>query len=238
MSLERIASTRQNLLRAERRLERVRKGAALLRRKREALVSELFKLARPAADARRQIEDGSRRGYQRLLGALAVHGQTGLRALAWPERDLRVEIEAAQVWGVPVASIVSRPPLTRTVAARGSAPGRTGPMAVGAAAEFERLAELLLDAATREMLIRRLGEALSQASRQVHTLERRVAPTLLSQMGSVRRTLEEREREEHLRLKHLSRQRNRSRQAGLFKEGGTNTGPLDRPQDEGTLTEK
>jgi vacuolar-type H+-ATPase subunit D/Vma8 len=80
---------------------------------------------------------------------------------------------------------------------------------VGAAEEFERLAELLLDAATREMLIRRLGEALSQASRQVHTLERRVAPSLLGQMGAVRRTLEEREREEHLRLKHLSRRRAR-----------------------------
>ncbi|HEY7682236.1 MAG TPA: V-type ATP synthase subunit D [Gemmatimonadales bacterium] len=209
MSVERLAPTRLNLIRAERRLERVRKGAGLLRRKREALVSELFKLARPAADARRQIEEGSRRGYERLLGALALHGRAGLRALAWPERDLKVEIESAQVWGVPVANIVSRPPLTRTVGARGNAPGRIGPTAAGAAAEFERLAELLLDAATREMLIRRLGEALSQASRQVHTLERRVAPSLVGQMGSVRRTLEEREREEHLRLKHLSRRKGR-----------------------------
>lgn len=209
MSVERLAPTRLNLIRAERRLERVRRGAALLRRKREALVSELFKLARPAADARRQIEDGSRRGYELLLRALALHGRAGLRALAWPERDLEVEIESAQVWGVPVASIVARPPLTRTLGARGNAPGAAGPTAVGAAAEFERLTELLLDAATREMLIRRLGEALSQTSRQVHTLERRVAPSLLGQMGSVRRTLEEREREEHLRLRHLSRRRGR-----------------------------
>jgi V/A-type H+/Na+-transporting ATPase subunit D len=209
MSVERLAPTRLNLIRAERRLERVRRGAALLRRKREALVSELFKLARPAADARRQIEDGSRRGYELLLRALALHGRAGLRALAWPERDLEVEIESAQVWGVPVASIVSRPPLTRTLGARGNSPGTAGPTVVGAAAEFERLTELLLDAATREMLIRRLGEALSQTSRQVHTLERRVAPSLLGQMGSVRRTLEEREREEHLRLRHLSRRRER-----------------------------
>ncbi len=209
MSVERLAPTRLNLIRAERRLQRVQKGAALLRRKREALVTELFKLARPAADARRQIEDGSRRGYARLLDALAIHGRAGLRALAWPERDLRVEVRSAQIWGVPVASIIGRPSLTRTVGARGTAPGSAGPTAVAAAGEFERLAELLLDAATREMLIRRLGEALSQASRQVHTLERRVAPSLLGQMGSVRRTLEEREREEHLRLKHLSRRRAR-----------------------------
>ena len=207
MSAERLAPTRLNLIRAERRLERVRRGSALLRRKREALVSELFKLARPAADARHRIEEGARRGYQQLLGALAIHGRAGLLALAWPERDLRVEIESAQVWGVPVARIISRPLLTRTVGARGNAPGSAGPTVVSAAGEFERLAELLLDAATREMLIRRLGEALSQTSRQVHTLERRVAPSLLGQMGAVRRTLEEREREEHLRLKHLSRRK-------------------------------
>lgn len=205
MSAERLAATRLNLIRAERRLERVRKGAALLRRKREALVTELFRLARPAAGARKLIEDGARRGYSALLGALAMHGRPGLRALAWPGRDLRVEIRSAQIWGIPVASITSRPPLVRTVAARGTAPGSAGPGTMAAAGEFERLTEMLLDAATREMLIRRLGEALARASRQVHTLERRVTPDLQGQMAGVRRTLEEREREEHLRLKHLTR---------------------------------
>jgi V/A-type H+-transporting ATPase subunit D len=209
VSVGRLPPTRLNLIRAERRLLQVRKGASLLRRKREALVTELFKLARPAADQRLQIEDGSRRGYQLLLRALALHGRAGLRSMAWPDREYGVEMRSAQVWGVPVASIVSRPPLTRTVGARGNAPGSSGPTAAVAAAEFERLAELLLDAATREMMIRRLGEALSQTSRQVHTLERRVAPSLLDQLGVVRRTLEEREREEHLRLKHLSKRTSR-----------------------------
>ncbi len=205
MNVRPLAPTRLNLLRAGRRLVQVQKGAALLRRKREALVTELFKLARPAADQRREIEAGFQLGYQLLLRSLALHGHAGLCAMAWPERDIAVEIRSAQVWGVPVASIVSRPPLARTVGARGNAPGSAGPAAVATAAEFERLAELLLDAATREMMIRRLGEALSRTSRQVHTLERRVAPSLIDQMGAVRRTLEEREREEHLRLKHLSK---------------------------------
>jgi V/A-type H+-transporting ATPase subunit D len=201
----RILATRLGLLRAARRLERVTRGAGLLRRKREALVSALFKLARPAAEARRQIDEGARRSYELLLRALAVHGRSDLLAMAFPLRDVEVEIEAGQVWGVPVASITSRPPIARTVRARGVAPGSAGPAAVAAADGFERLSELLLDAATREMLMRRLGEALSQTSRQVHTLERRVKPLLESQMTVVRRTLEEREREEHLRLKHLSR---------------------------------
>ena len=198
-----MAPTRMNLLRAARRLERVRKGGQLLRRMREALVTELFRLARPASDARRQIDECTRRAYPALLRALSLHGQAGLRPLGWPGRDVTVELEAGSVWGIPVARIVRRTPLARSVAARGTAPGSVGPAAAGAASEFEALIDLLLDAAPREMLLRRLGEALARTSRQVNTLERRLAPGLAGQIAGVRRALEEREREDHLRLKHL-----------------------------------
>ncbi len=197
----RAPATRLNLLRVARQLDRVTRGVGLLRRKREALVSELFRLARPAADARVQITDATRRAYPALLGALAVHGRPGLRALAWPGQDPAVEVEPGSIWGIVVSRITARPPLARTLAARGTAPGLTGPAAAAATAQFERLADLLLDAAPREMLIRRLGEALARTSRQVHTLERRLAPSLRAQVVAVRRTLDEREREERLRLK-------------------------------------
>lgn len=206
-----MAPTRMNLIRAARHLERIGKGVELLRRKREALVTELFRLARPAADARSQIEERTRVAYPALLWALTVHGLAGLRALAWPARDVLLEIAPGSVWGIVISTIVRRPPLARTLGARGTAPGATGPATVRAAGEFERLAELLLDAAPREMLIRRLGEALSQTSRQVNTLERRVAPALRLQLGAVRRTLDEREREERHRLKQLLRGQTRGR---------------------------
>jgi len=207
MSVSRLAPTRMNLLRAARRLVRVRKGVELLRRKREALVTELFKLARPAADARAQIARETQRAYPALLRALVAQGGAGLRALAWPGRDLLVDLEPGSVWGIAVSTVVSRPTLARTLAARGTAPGGTGPAAATAAARFEALAELLLEAAPREMLLRRLGEALSQTSRQVNTLEQRLAPGLEGQMHRVRSELDEREREERLRLKHLLRRR-------------------------------
>ena len=205
MSAARVAPTRMNLLRAGRRLARVTKGVELLRRKREALVSELFRLARPAADARARVEAEARRAYPALWRALAVHGGTGLAALAWPAREVAVDVTPGLVWGVAVSRIDERPPAVRTLPARGTPPVAVGPAAVEAATRFEALTDLLLEAAPREMLLRRLGEALAQASRQVNTLERRLAPTLSSQIATVRRTLEEREREEHRRLKHLRR---------------------------------
>ena len=201
--MERPSPTRLNLLRAGRRLAQVTRGVGLLRRKREALVTELFKLARPAADARARIADAGTRAYPLLLAALSLHGRAGLRSLAWPERLIDVEIEAGSVWGIAVSRIIARPVLARTLTARGTAPGWTGPAAAAAASAFERLADLLLEAAPREMLMRRVGEALSRTSRQVNTLERRLAPALRDAVTSMRHALDEREREERLRLKRL-----------------------------------
>jgi len=207
VSTRALAATRMNLLRAARRLVQVTRGTGLLRRKREALVAELFRLARPAADARARIADATARAYPSLLTALAVHGRAGLRALAWPGRNLQLDVEPGSVWGIVVSRITGRPPLARTLAARGAAPGLTGPAAARATAEFERLADLLLETAPREMLMRRLGEALAQTSRQVNTLERRLAPALRSEVTGMRRALDEREREERLRLKRLKSSR-------------------------------
>ena len=196
-----------NLLRATRRLERVVTGAALLRRKREALVTELFRLARPAADARVEIGRHGARAWPALVGALAVHGAGPLRALGWPWREISVDIEPGSVWGIIVSRVTGRPAVARTLAARGMAPQMVGVGAVRAAEEFEHLVDLLLEAAPREALIRRLGDALAHTTRQVNSLERQVAPSLRAQMTFVRRTLEEREREERLRLKHLRARR-------------------------------
>jgi vacuolar-type H+-ATPase subunit D/Vma8 len=118
---------------------------------------------------------------------------------------LTVDVVAGSVWGVVVSRIVSRPPVARTLGARGTAPAGTGPAAVQAATEFERLTELLLDAAPREMLLRRLGQALAQTSRQVHSLEHRLSPRLRGDIARVRQVLDEREREDRLRLASLLR---------------------------------
>jgi len=205
-AMRQVAPTRSDLQRARRQLDRIERGAALLRRKREALVVELFHLARPAADARQQIDAAAERAWPALLEAMAANGLAGLRAAAWPARDLAVSLRGTQVWGIPVADVLERPKMVRTAAARGLPPGSVGAAATAAAERFERLADLLLEAAPREALIRRLGGALRQTSRQVNTLERRVGPALSRRMGVVRRTLEEREREDQFRLKQLLRQ--------------------------------
>jgi V/A-type H+-transporting ATPase subunit D len=206
MSEARLPATRLGLLRAQRRLERLDRGTSLLRRKREALVAELFTLARSALDTREQIETQARAAWPVYLDALAAEGGGALTGLAWPSRELAVRVTARVVWGVPVADLEATGPIVRTLAARGLLPGSV-PAAVEAAEAFERLTDLLVRAAPREMLLRRLGEALAQTTRQVNRLERRVAPDLRREATRVRSALDEREREEHSRLALLMRSR-------------------------------
>ncbi|MDP1825456.1 MAG: V-type ATP synthase subunit D [Archangium sp.] len=209
MSPSRAAATRSNLVRLRRRLEQVEKGAALLRRKRESLVAELFDRARPAIDSRQRIETQARTAWRSLLTAAATHGRDELRAVGWPSRTLRVELAPIEVWGLHAVELARRPQVVRSLGARGAAPEAAPAVA---AAAFEELLELLLDAAPKEFLMRRLGHELSRATRLVNTLEQRVATGLHADLAHVRRTLEEREREEHLRLKRLIARRKAERQ--------------------------
>lgn len=202
-------ATRHELLKARRRLDRVRHGAEVLGRKRRALVSEIFRVARIASDARGRVADRAEAAYPVLLRALAEHGGDGLTALGWPEREIDVAIRMERVWGVGVAQIVGRSEVRRGLPARGLAPTAAGPAATVAADAFDELIELLIDAATREMLLRQLADALSATSHQLNTLEQRVAPRLARQIVQTRRALEEREREEHVRIRNLLRTRRR-----------------------------
>jgi V/A-type H+-transporting ATPase subunit D len=209
MAPQRLAPTRINLLRARRDLARVTRGVALTRRKREALVAELVKLARPAMDIRARIGQAVTRAVESLADALAQHGAAGLTAMAWPIREPVVQLRAASVWGLAVSDVVDRTPIARTLDARGLSPGAIGPATADTVARFEELADLLVDAAPREQRVRRLSEAVEGTTRRLMTLEHRVAPGLVAQIRAVRQQLEEREREEHLRLRRVTHSRRR-----------------------------
>lgn len=197
---ERGPATRLTLLRTRRQLERMEKGTTLLRRKREALVGELFHLAKPAASARAAISAEARAAYEALLEAEALEGERGVRVWGWPDRDLRVAVRPLSVWGVPASTIVDPPRIERTLASRETPPPAVTAQTIRAADHFERMVDLLIGSAPREMLLQRLGLALSRTTRQVNMLEQRLTPELEARLAEVRRRLDEREREEKVRL--------------------------------------
>ncbi len=210
MPATRAPATRSNLLRQARRLGQVHRGAALLKRKRQSLVEELFTRARTAVTSREIIDAQARRAWRALWLALSTNSSDGLTAMTWPTRELDVELRMVELWGIRAVELLKRPTVVRSLAARGMLPAPGEGISQESAREFETLVEQLLDAAPQEHLIRRLGHALSRTTRLVNTLEQRVAVRLTADLATIRRTLTEREREEHLRIKHLIARRRAS----------------------------
>jgi len=206
----RLSATRSNLLRSRRRLDQVRHGTLLVRRKRQSLVAELFARARTAVTSREVIDQHAQAAWQSLWTALAAEGRTGLAPLGWPRREIDVDLAAVDLWGLKVARLAARPTLVRSLAARGVLPARDGGAAEEAGARFEALVERLIEAAPEEHAMRRLGVALARTTRLVNTLEQRVTLGLERDIAAIDRTLGEREREEHLRVKRLVARRRRS----------------------------
>ena len=207
----RAPATRSSLLRYARRLDQVRRGAALLKRKRQSLVEELFARARTAVTSREAIDAQARRAWRSVWLALASSGSDGLKPLGWPTREVDVELRAVDLWDVRAMELLNRPTLVRSLAARSVLPGPGEGATQDAAREFETLVEQLLDAAPQEHAMRRLGHALSRTTRLVNTLEQRIAVRLVADLVAIRRTLNEREREEHLRIKRLIARRHAAR---------------------------
>ena len=205
MSAARLVATRSTLLRARAQLDRVRRGADAVSRKRQALVGHLFRIARPAIDARTEIAERVNEAAGALYDALAVNGLDALRVVDLPPRELTVDVTPAQIWGVRVADVQAAEQVRRTLEARGTTAASAGPELTAAADAYESLADLLIAAAPRELRVARLADAVASTSRQLRLLRERVEPRLISQIATVAHTLEEREREEHLRLKHLQR---------------------------------
>jgi V/A-type H+/Na+-transporting ATPase subunit D len=198
--------TRSNLARLSRRLGQVEKGATLLEAKRDALVTQLFARVRPAIDARRSTEQQAALAYRALLDALAAVGRSDLAPLGWPSRDVRVGVlpGAASAGAAEAPRFATPPTLVRSAAARALLPGQFDPAADKAARAFERLLEMVLATAPEEFAVRRLGRALAHTVRQVNVLEQRVAVDLARALVRVRRTLDEREREESVRLRRIA----------------------------------
>jgi len=205
----RAAPTRAELLRARRLLERVRQGADLLRKKREALVRTLVPLARPVAEERRAIAETAASAYAAEVDAVALHGEGAVAATGWPARTVELDLAIERVWGVVVPTVEHAPTFDRDLAARATAPAATGGALFEAANRFESLATRLVAAVAREAHVRALGGALARTSRQLHTLEQRVAPELAERIATVGRALSERDREDQTRLRKLRERRAR-----------------------------
>jgi len=210
--MQSLVATRSELLDRRRRAVFVAQGRDLLKDKRTALVREfrhhrtelldgLERLRTLAAEARRRLDEATAVCGPEALASGALAAATGIGA------DLR----SRTVAGVHVFDL-RHDPVRRNTATRGWAPSLVSAHLDTVALAYEEQLEWLLDLCAVELSVRRLATEIARTTKQVNALDNIVLPQLHDEARLIALTLDEREREEHARLRR-ARTRRASRDA-------------------------
>jgi V/A-type H+/Na+-transporting ATPase subunit D len=205
--VEQISPTRSELLSRRAQIRLARQGADLLRGKREALVREFLSELQRFVDTREALARELALAKQSLMRSLAVDGPEAVASAGLASRrTIEMQTSLRSIWGTKIVEVATDY-VPRTPAERGFSAAGASARIDETAERFEAVLELLLRAAPLDRKLSRLAEEIRRTSRRVNALEQRMLPSLEEQVLYIRGVLDQREREDILRLKHLKRMR-------------------------------
>jgi V/A-type H+/Na+-transporting ATPase subunit D len=197
--------TRSELLELKKRIVLSRKGYKLLKMKRDGLIMEFMKNLDRAKDVRARIIRDYRDADERLSVAMALEGALAINSVTPSiKKTSDVEVRNRNVMGVVVPTVTSDR-VERKMDERGYGIIGTGPSIDDAAKAYEQLVADVIMAAEIETTIKRLIEEIERTKRRVNALEFKVIPELTQKEAFIRLRLEELERENIFRLKHVKK---------------------------------
>jgi len=197
-----------NLLSRRSQLGLAREGVELLKHKREVLMAEFMKIAKPLMDRHTRLHREMVEAFHCLNTARAVDGLGALQAaVLLRERNVGVDIESEKSWGIEIPRIKSVEGL--------GAPFRE-PHSIGVSLRifetrdrFEKVIEQILELAPLEAGLKRLGREIQKTTRRINALEIMLIPRLREEIRYITGMLEEREREDNYRLRRLKSKKER-----------------------------
>lgn len=202
--------TRTDLLQLRAKVASVANSVSILQARRQALIREFLTLVRPLLRSREAVASEYGVAIAELSLARGHESDALIDAIAaGSARDVGVEIAEKSVMGVRYQDLTVWGPFVRTPAERGFGYANTTPHLDEAAFDFERLTEHVLEVAILESKLKRIGDAIQQATRRVRVLEERLLPRLHAEIKAIAAHLGERDREAHFRLKKFKERRDR-----------------------------
>lgn len=196
-----LSTTRSELLSRRSAIRFARQGRDLIWDKRTALTREFQLLEIDLLAELNQLVGRAAAARQRLAEAVAADGTTAVSSAALAAgTGIEVGLSTRSVAGVRVVDL-KHGRIRRSPETRGWAPVLESAAVDVTAEAYERYLERLLQLSSLELTVRRLAVEIARATRQVNALENVVIPTLEVEARSIVVALDEREREDHARLK-------------------------------------
>ncbi|MEW6595706.1 MAG: V-type ATP synthase subunit D [Thermodesulfobacteriota bacterium] len=199
---------RTTLLQLKEKVRAVGESLAILKARRQALVAELLKTARPFLRSRQLLRERYAEALTELAASRALEGEPVVAALVEvTRREFPVALVERNILGVRYREIAAGLAVRRPVEARNYDFYRSTARVEEASDRFEQLAEAMLPLAAFEHKVQRLGEEIIRLSRKTRVLEERVQPGLSREIKEIAMYIAEREREEYFRLKRFKQRR-------------------------------
>ncbi|MBI5788482.1 MAG: V-type ATP synthase subunit D [Candidatus Schekmanbacteria bacterium] len=205
--MEQVSPTRMNLLAKKAQIKLAKQGVDLLKKKRDALVKEFFAIVQILLEARKKLEKTAGNAYRSLMIAKGIDGDQALNsAAAAGKRDVKIGIDRKILWGLEIPEVHKEGiNFRRELLGRGYSITGVSARVDMAGENFEEILNQLLDIASVEVHLKRLGQEIKKTSRRVNALEQTLVPRLTSQTRFIKNALEERAREDTFRLKHIKK---------------------------------
>jgi V/A-type H+-transporting ATPase subunit D len=205
MPAQEITPTRSALLEVKKKIKLSKSGYKIMKMKRDGLIIEFFEVLEKAKKMRGSVLSDYDSAMQKIAIARAVDGAIAVKSAAYAlKSDPQVKLGSKSIMGLMVPRVeceLIRTPMTE----RGYGVISTSAYIEEAAHTFEKLLETLLRAAEVEITMRKLLDEIEKTKRRVNALEFKVIPELQEAEAFVEFRLQEMERENTIRLKHLKK---------------------------------
>ncbi len=202
---EETKTTRLELIETKNRIRLAENGYSLLKKKRDVLVMEFFKILKKAKDRRQEFNREMEKAFKSLAVAEAEHGLLEIENIALSVKKAPgVNVEGKNVMGVRIPSIQGTS-VKKSVLERGYSFVGTSAKIDECADAFENALDMAIELAETENALRRLVAEIEKTKRRVNALEYILLPRLHDRKKYISTRLDEIEREQFIALKTIKR---------------------------------
>jgi V/A-type H+/Na+-transporting ATPase subunit D len=191
-------TTRMELLALKNRMRLAERGHDLLREKRDSLIMEFFNIIAEIKDSREKVDASLAEAFSALTQAKMIMGPARVIEFAYAskfEADLKISTRSMMGVRVPVLSVEQHsselPYSLSDSSTKFDVMGE----------KFKEALKAIVQLAEVESTVKRLALEIERTKRRVSALETVVIPRLDATVRFVKLALEERDREDFVRLK-------------------------------------
>ncbi len=200
-----VTPNRSVLLQLKSRIKLTQGGHKVLKMKRDGLIIEFFDILEKARQMRAGVSSDYENAMKTITIARAVEGEVAVRSAAYAlKADPQVNVTSKSIMGMVVPK-VEADHIHVVMTEKGYGVISTSAYIEAASIAFEKLLETIVRAAEVETTMKKLLDEIEKTKRRVNALEFKIIPELKESERFIKFSLEEMERENTTRLKHLKK---------------------------------